>query len=98
MSLSARPHPITTYDKTINIYVLVTFCTDTYTCNMHFQCNVTLLLGQMELVVVELNADAEFVATECAKVASVELFGGMDLDSGCDRRMGQGHDERRESV
>ena len=29
MSLSARPYPITTYDKTINIYVLVTFCTDT---------------------------------------------------------------------
>ena len=29
MSLSARPHPITTYYKTTNIYVLVTFCTDT---------------------------------------------------------------------
>ena len=28
MSLSARPPPITTYDKTTNIYVLVTFCTD----------------------------------------------------------------------
>ena len=30
MLFSARPHLITTYDKTINIYVLVTFCTDTY--------------------------------------------------------------------
>ena len=29
MSLSARPHPITTYDKTTNIYVFVAFCTDT---------------------------------------------------------------------
>ena len=28
MSLSARPHPITTYDKTTNIYGLVTFCTN----------------------------------------------------------------------
>ena len=28
MSLSARPPPITTYDKTTNIYLLVTFCTD----------------------------------------------------------------------
>ena len=28
MSLSARPHPITTYGKTTTIYVLVTFCTD----------------------------------------------------------------------
>ena len=28
MSLSARPPPIITYGKTINIYVLVTFCTD----------------------------------------------------------------------
>ena len=28
VSLSARPHPITTYSKTINIYMLVTFCTD----------------------------------------------------------------------
>ena len=30
MSLSARPHLITTYDKTTNIYVLVTFCTDSW--------------------------------------------------------------------
>ena len=30
MSLSARPHPITMYDKTTNIYVLVTFCTDSW--------------------------------------------------------------------
>ena len=29
MSLSARPPLITTYGKTINIYLLVTFCTDT---------------------------------------------------------------------
>ena len=28
MSLSASPPPITTYDKTTNIYLLVTFCTD----------------------------------------------------------------------
>ena len=28
MSLSARPPSITTYGKTTNIYVLVTFCTD----------------------------------------------------------------------
>ena len=30
MSLSARPPPITTYGKTTNIYVLVTFCTDSW--------------------------------------------------------------------
>ena len=30
MSLSARPHPITTYGKTTNIYLLVTFCTDNW--------------------------------------------------------------------
>ena len=30
MSLSARPPLITTYSKTTNIYVLVTFCTDTF--------------------------------------------------------------------
>ena len=30
MSLSARPPPITTYNKTTNIYVLVTFCTDSW--------------------------------------------------------------------
>ena len=28
VSLSARPPPITTYGKTTNIYVLVTFCTN----------------------------------------------------------------------
>ena len=28
VSLSARPYLIITYDKTTNIYVLVTFCTD----------------------------------------------------------------------
>ena len=30
MSLSARPPPITTYGKTTNIYLLVTFCTDSW--------------------------------------------------------------------
>ena len=30
MSLSARPHPITTYGKTTNIHLLVTFCTDSW--------------------------------------------------------------------
>ena len=30
MSLSARTHPITTYGKTTNIYVLVTFYTDSW--------------------------------------------------------------------
>ena len=30
MSLSARPLSITTYDKTTNIYVLVTFCIDSW--------------------------------------------------------------------
>ena len=30
MSLSARPPPITTYSKTTNIYVLVTFCTNSW--------------------------------------------------------------------
>ena len=30
MSLSARPPPIITYNKTTNIYVLVTFCTDSF--------------------------------------------------------------------
>ena len=36
MPLSARPHPITTYDKTTNIYVLVTFYTDTSPMNDEF--------------------------------------------------------------
>ena len=30
MSLSARPHLITTYGKTTNIYMLVTFCIDSW--------------------------------------------------------------------
>ena len=30
MSLSARPPPITTYGKTTNIYLLVTFCPDSW--------------------------------------------------------------------
>ena len=30
MSLSARPHPITTYGKTTNTYMLVAFCTDSW--------------------------------------------------------------------
>ena len=35
MSLSVRPPPITTYGKTTNIYVLVTFCTDKYIVRAH---------------------------------------------------------------
>jgi hypothetical protein len=37
---------------------------ETYVCNMRFQCNVILLLGQMELVVVELYASVELDAIE----------------------------------
>ena len=36
VSLSARPHPITTHDKPINIYLLVTFRTDRY--HQHTHC------------------------------------------------------------
>ena len=32
MSLSVRPHPITTYGKTTNIYLLVTFRIDSWRC------------------------------------------------------------------
>jgi hypothetical protein len=38
--------------------------TETYACNIHFQCNVILLLERMELVVVDLDAGAELNATE----------------------------------
>ena len=41
-----------------------------------FQCNVTLLLRRMELIVVELNTGMELDATECAEVVGEELSGG----------------------
>jgi len=52
VSLSARPHPITTYDKTTNIYLSVTFCTDTwYALSMYLQfdadCNDSLAYGAL---------------------------------------------------
>ena len=63
---------------------------------MRFQRNIILLVSQMELVVVELDACAELDATEHAEVASAELIGGMDLGSGSDRRMERGRDGRHE--
>jgi hypothetical protein len=54
---------------------------------MRFQRNVTLLLGRMELVVVELNAGLELDAMEYAEVAGAELDSGTDLGSGHSRRM-----------
>ena len=44
MSLSARPHPITTYSKTTNIYVLVTFCTDSWRRPWGRRCTFTILV------------------------------------------------------
>ena len=44
MSLSARPHPITTYGKTTNIYVLVTFCTNSWRRPWGRCCMFTLLV------------------------------------------------------
>ena len=38
MSLSARPPLITTYGKTTNIYVLATFCTDSWRCPWGRRC------------------------------------------------------------
>jgi len=58
--------------------------------------NVTLLLRQMELVLVELDTGAELDVTECAKIAGAELGGGTDLGSGCGRWMGRSRDRRRE--
>ena len=49
---------------------------------MHFQRNVTLLLGRMELVVVELDTGAELIAMECAELAGAELIDGTYLGSG----------------
>jgi hypothetical protein len=60
---------------------------ETYACNMRFQRNVTLLLGRMELVVVELNAGLELDAMEYAEVVGAELDSGTDLGSGRSRRM-----------
>ena len=44
MSLSARPHPITTYGKTTNIYMLVIFCTDSWCHPWGRRCTFTLLV------------------------------------------------------
>ena len=38
MLLSARPPPITTYNKTTNIYILVTFCTNSWRCPWGRRC------------------------------------------------------------
>ena len=38
--MSARPPPITTYGKTTNIYVLVTFCTDKSIPEMFYRLQV----------------------------------------------------------
>ena len=47
MSLSARPPPITTYGKTTNIYMLVTFCTDSWHRPWGRRCmfNTFLVIG-----------------------------------------------------
>ena len=47
MSLSARPPPITTYGKTTNIYLLVTFCTDSWRRPWGRSCmfNTFLVIG-----------------------------------------------------
>jgi len=55
------------------------------------------MLRRMELVLVELDAIAEFDATECLEVVGAELIGGMDLDSGRGRRMECGRDGGCES-
>jgi hypothetical protein len=52
-----------------------------------FQRNITLLLGRMELIVVELDAGAELNAIEHA-----EVLGGSRV-----RQMERGRDGRRES-
>jgi hypothetical protein len=57
---------------------------------MCFQHNVTLLLGRMELVVVELDA------TVYVEVAGAELVSGTDLGSGRGKRMECGRDDRGE--
>ena len=44
MSLSVRPPPITTYSKTTNIYVLVTFYTDSWCHPWGRRCTFTLLV------------------------------------------------------
>ena len=47
MSLSARPHPITIYGKTTNIYVLVTFCTASWCRPWGRRCTFTLFGHRM---------------------------------------------------
>jgi len=42
--------------KTLATYISET--SETYACNMRFQRNITLLLGRMELIVVELDDGA----------------------------------------
>jgi hypothetical protein len=63
---------------------------------MFIQRNVTLLLGQMELVLVELEAGAELDVTECAEVAGAKIVGCTDLSSSSGRRMERGRGGRRE--
>ena len=86
-------HPYETHAHTSE----TTETLETYACNMRFQHNVTLLLRRMELIVVELDVGAELDATERAEVASVELIGSTNLNSGRDRHMECGRDGRRES-
>ena len=44
MSLSARPPPITMYSKTTNIYMLVSFCIDSWRRPWGRRCTFTLLV------------------------------------------------------
>jgi hypothetical protein len=50
-----------------------------YACNMRFQRNVTLLLGRIELNLVQLDVGTELDATECAEVVGAELVGGTGV-------------------
>jgi hypothetical protein len=50
----------------------------------------------MEVVVVELDTDADLDAMECAEVAGTKLVGGTDLGSGRGRWMKRNRDGRRE--
>jgi hypothetical protein len=75
--------------ETLTTYLKKTKTLETYACNTCFQRNVILLLGRMELVLVELDV------MECSEVVGAELVGGTDLGSGRDRWIECNRDERR---
>ena len=58
--------------------------------------NVTLLLGRMELIVVDLNTDVELDATECTVVTGAALITDTNLSSGHGRWMERSRNRRRE--